>query len=247
MIGSINIDINADVGEGMDNEESLMPFLSSCNIACGGHTGDLDTMTYIVQLAKRHNVKIGAHPSFPDRQNFGREAMEMAAADLYTCLKRQVRDLIYILRQEHAMLHHIKPHGALYNLAAKHEKTAKVIVEVIKSIALPIKLYAPYNSVIAELAGKSGIEVTLEAFADRSYNNDLSLVSRKKDKAILCRKEEVLNHVLNMIQHQKVKTIRDVEIPIKASTFCVHSDTENALEILQFLNKELPKHHIQIR
>lgn len=243
----IIIDINADVGEGLDNDAELMPFLSSCNIACGGHAGDTFTMTEVVRLAKAHGVKIGAHPSFPDKINFGRKIMEMTAADLYTALKQQVRVLQNVLRSENAMLHHIKPHGALYNLAAKDEKTASVIVEVIKSIALPLKLYAPYGSVISKVADEEGVEVIYEAFADRNYNKDLSLVPREMNNAVLTIKDKILNHVLRMIVHQKVSTVDGVEVPLKASTFCVHSDTENAVEILEYLNTKLPKNMIQVQ
>ena len=243
----IKIDINADVGEGIGNEAELMPFLSSCNIACGGHAGNAETMTKVVRLAKKNNVKIGAHPSFPDKVNFGRLDMKISAADLYSSLKHQIRDLQNVLHSEDAQLHHIKPHGALYNLAAKNEKTAKVIIEVIKSIAMPIKLYAPYNSVIADLARNEHIEVTFEAFVDRNYNENLSLVSRKEDNAMLTNKDDVLKHVLQIIKHEKVKTISGVEVPLKASTYCVHGDTKNALKILNYLNQELPKNHILIQ
>ena len=242
-----SIDINADVGEGLNNEASLMPFLSSCNIACGGHAGDVTTMTEVVRLAKMHKVKIGAHPSFPDIKNFGREVIEMSAADLYASLKQQIRTLQKVLHTENLQLHHIKPHGALYNFAAKDEKTAKVIVEVMKSIALPIKLYAPFNSVLAKQAESENIEVTFEGFADRNYNDDLSLVSRKNEHAILNNKYEVLDHILEMIIHEKIVTISGLKVPIKASTFCVHGDTENALQILKFINQELPKHNIEIQ
>ncbi len=243
---SISVDINADVGEGIGNEANLMPYLSSCNIACGGHAGDVSTMTKVVKLAKKHNVKIGAHPSFPDKANFGRVDMKISAADLYSSLEQQVRTLQNVLHSENVQLHHIKPHGALYNLAVKNEKIAKVIIEVIKSIAMPVKLYAPYKSIIAELANKENIQVIFEAFADRNYNEDLSLVSRKNDNALLIDKDEVLFHVLHMSKHKKVKTISGVEVPIKASTFCVHSDTKNAIEILNYLNQELPKFQIEI-
>lgn len=242
----MQIDINADLGEGIGNETDLMPYLSSCNIACGGHAGDLDSMQGVVKIAKHYGVKIGAHPSFPDKANFGREVMDISGADLYTSLKKQIRTLLNVLRQENVRLNHIKPHGALYNLAAKDEKAAKVIIEVIKSIALPIKLYAPYNSIIAEIAKSENIEVIYEAFADRNYNDDLSLVSRKSKNALLTKKEDVLNHVLNMIVNQNVKTINGVEVPLKVSTLCVHSDTKNASEILKYLNEELPKNVIKI-
>ncbi len=247
MANTIQIDINADVGEGVGNEPEIMSYLSSCNIACGGHAGNLETMTKVVQLAKKHNVKIGAHPSFPDKTNFGRVEMNISAADLHSSLKHQIRTLQNILHTENVQLHHIKPHGALYNLAAKDEKTAKVIIEVIKNIALPLKLYAPFNSVIARMAIEEQIDVIYEAFADRSYNEDLSLVSRKNDNAVLGNKDDILQHVLLMIKAQKVKTISGVEVLLKASTFCVHGDTKNAKEILKYLNLELPRNRIKIQ
>ena len=242
----ITIDINADVGEGIGNESALMPYLSSCNIACGGHAGDLETMTKVVKLAKVNRVKIGAHPSFPDKVNFGRVDMKLSGADLYTSLKQQIKALQSVLHAEDEQLHHIKPHGALYNLAAKDEETAKVIIEVIKSMALPMKLYAPYKSIIAELAHSENIDVTFEAFADRNYNEDLSLVSRGNEKALLSGKDEVLQHVLSMVKYEKVKTISGVGVPLKASTFCVHGDAINVLEILRFLNTKLPENGIKI-
>lgn len=241
------VDINADVGEGLCNEALLMPYLSSCNIACGGHAGDAKTMTEVVRLAKNHKVKIGAHPSFPDKANFGRAVIDISAADLYSSLKSQIRNLQQILYKENAQLHHIKPHGALYNLAAKDEKTARIIIEVVKSIAMPIQLYVPYNSVISKLAEQEKISVTFEAFADRNYEENLSLVSRKKEDAILYENSRILNHVLGMIHREKVTAINGVEVPIKASTFCVHGDTKNAFEILDFLSRELPKYNVKIQ
>lgn len=247
MEGDKPIDINADVGEGIDNEAVLMPLLSSCNIACGGHAGDASSMTNVVKLATLHNVKIGAHPSFPDKENFGRVKMRMTNLELYTSLKQQINALQMVLNSENAQLHHIKPHGALYNLAATDENSAKVIIEVVKSLAMPVGLYAPYKSRLAELAKSENIQVIFEAFADRNYNEDLSLVSRRKDNAILSDKAEVLTHVLMMINHEKVKTISGVEVPIKASTLCVHSDTKNAVNILKYLNNKLPENSIQIQ
>ena len=247
MKNHIAIDINADVGEGIGNEVELIPYLSSCNIACGGHAGDISAMTEVVSLAKQHNVKIGAHPSFPDKANFGRLEMKLSAADLFSSLKQQIRSLQNVLHSKNAQLHHIKPHGALYNLAAKDERIATVVIEVIKSIALPLKLYAPYNSIIAQLAIKENIEVVYEAFADRNYNEDLSLVSRQNDNALLVDNDAILNHLVRMIHKQNVKAVSGVEVPIKASTFCVHGDTKNAIDILKFLNEELPKNKILIQ
>ena len=242
-----HIDVNADVGEGVGNELDLMPLLSSCNIACGGHAGDLASMTQVVRLAKAHKVKIGAHPSFPDKDNFGRIDIKMSAADLYSSIKYQIRDLQEVIHSEDAQLHHIKPHGALYNMAAKDEKTANVIIEVVKSISLPVKLYAPYKSIIADLAIKENLEVTFEAFADRNYNNDLSLVSRNIKNAVLTIKDDVLAHLKRMVLTQNVRTIDGEEVPIKASTYCIHGDTANAVEILEYLSLMLPKNKIFIQ
>jgi UPF0271 protein len=244
---SYSIDINADVGEGIGNESKLMPYLSSCNIACGGHAGDLNTMTKVIQLAKKHNVKIGAHPSFPDRANFGRLEMKLSDKELEKSLKQQIETLQNVLHSENAQLNHIKPHGALYNLAAKDEETASLIIKVIKCISRPVKLFAPYQSVIADLARKADIEVVYEAFADRNYNTDLSLISRVKSNALISDKNIILKHVLAIVKDKKVVTTSGVEVPIKVSTLCVHGDTKNAVEILKYLSLELPKNHINIQ
>ncbi|WP_178988181.1 5-oxoprolinase subunit PxpA [Winogradskyella schleiferi] len=243
----ISIDINADVGEGLGNESDLMPFLSSCNIACGGHAGDEVMMRHVVNLAKKHHVKVGAHPSFPDKANFGRVNLDISDAELYASIIDQISALKNIAEAEGVTLNHIKPHGALYNLAAKDEKIARLIIEVIKRLELTIALYAPFNSVIANLAKQENIAVTFEAFADRNYNDDLSLVSRTNSNAILHKKEAVLSHVLNMIKNEKVTSISGVEVPIKATTICVHGDTKNALEILKYLSSNLKQNSIQIQ
>jgi UPF0271 protein len=243
---TIVVDINCDVGEGFANEAQLMPFISSCNIACGGHAGDRETMLQVVKLAKIHKVNIGAHPSFPDKENFGRQVIDISCADLYTSLKQQIRSLVSVLREEHLTLHHIKPHGALYNLAAIDEKTAKVVIEVVKSIALPLYLYAPYGSVIAELALKEKIPLTYEAFADRNYNEDLTLVSRSQENAIILDPDKVFEHVYHMMYHQKVKTINGVEVALKADTFCVHGDHPKAVILVKKLYEKLREHQIFI-
>jgi UPF0271 protein len=241
------IDINADVGEGVGNEAQLMPLISSCNIACGGHAGDLQSMTTVVKLAKLQNVKIGAHPSFPDKLNFGRAIVKLSDVDLFNSLKFQIKSLQTVISDEGVKLNHIKPHGALYNLAAKDEVISKVIIDVIKGLSLPIKLYAPYHSVVSNLAIQENIEVVFEAFADRNYNDDLSLVSRKNNNAILHKKEAILKHVLGIIKQEKITSINGVEVSINASTICVHGDTENAFEILEYLHANLGSNNIKIQ
>lgn len=241
------VDINVDVGEGIGNDASLMPYMASCNIACGGHAGDYETMKTVVRLAKKHHVKIGAHPSFPDRENFGRQPMDISCVSLFSSIKHQIDNLISVLNEEHATLRHIKPHGALYNLAATDQKIANVIVEVMKSIAIPIKLYVPYKSVIADLALKNRLNINYEAFADRNYNDDLTLVSRSKNNALIEDADQVYEHVFRMIAEQKVKTIQGTEIAIKADTFCVHGDNPKALNLIKNLSEKLAKKRIKIR
>ncbi|TXG35374.1 5-oxoprolinase subunit PxpA [Seonamhaeicola maritimus] len=241
------IDINADIGEGVGNESELMPYISSCNIACGGHAGDKETMHEVVRLAKKHKVKIGAHPSFPDKENFGRVKMDISCAALFTSLKHQITDLLKVLYEENATLHHIKPHGALYNLAAKNEKVANVIVEVIKSMHRPVQLYVPYKSIIAEVAQKNNISITYEAFADRNYNDDLSLVSRREENAIITNEKTMNQHVLNMVQNKSVKTSAGNEKQILAQTICVHGDNPEAIKLVRKLHEQLTKNDIRIQ
>ncbi len=246
-MGYKNIDINVDVGEGIDNESQLMPYITSCNIACGGHAGDFNTMQDVVKLAKQYHVKIGAHPSFPDKENFGRQPMDMSCAALFSSIKNQIDHLIKVLNRENASLHHIKPHGALYNLAVVDENIANVIIEVMKSMALPIKLYVPYKSIIADLALKENIQITYEAFADRNYNNDLTLVSRSEANAIIEDVNLVFEHVFRMVSDKKVKTIQGLNIDIKADTFCVHGDHPKAIDLIRNLTKKLEANDYKIR
>ena len=243
----IYVDINADVGEGIGNESHLIPYVSSCNIACGGHAGNHKTMRKVVRLAKQNNVKIGAHPSFPDIANFGRKPMEMPCVALFTSLKNQIDDLRVILETENAVLHHVKPHGALYNMAATDVRIATAIIEVMKSMALPIKLYVPYKSVIENLALQNNIPITYEAFADRNYNDDLTLVSRKEDNAMIYDIDVLFEHVYRMVHLKKVKTISGKELPIKAETFCVHGDNLQAVTLIKKLRKNLEAKGIKVQ
>lgn len=239
------IDINVDVGEGLGNELELMPYLSSCNIACGGHAGTPETMSAVVSLAKRYGVKIGAHPSYPDVENFGRKKMDISCAALFLSLEKQIDALREILRDD-AMLHHVKPHGALYNFAAVDEKVAQVVIEVMKRFVLPVKLYVPYNSVIARLAIQNNIPIMYEAFADRNYNDDLTLVSRGYNEAIIEDADVMFEHVFRMISEQKVKTILGAEVPIMAQTVCIHGDHPKAVNLAMKLYENLKIKGVQI-
>ena len=234
-----NIDFNCDVGEGIENEYLLMPFISSCNIACGGHYGDENTIDKTIQLAIENKVKIGAHPSFPDKENFGRKIMNISDDELEKSIVFQMNLFEQCLHKKNAKMHHIKAHGALYNLIAKDKKTAAVFVNSIKKYIKNAYLYVPFQSAIEEVAVKNNIKIKYEAFADRNYNDNLTLVSRSLPYAVITDKAQVLRHVKMMNDESKVRTVTCSEIEIKADTFCVHGDNKNAIEILQYLQENL--------
>lgn len=233
------IDINCDLGEGLDNEHIIMPLISSCNISCGAHAGSIEIMDKVIQLAVKHKVKIGAHPSFPDRKNFGRKVLDISNSDLQKSLEDQLSIFKDRALLQNATIHHVKPHGALYNLIAVNREKASIVIAAIQHVFEAVKLYVPYQSRIEEIAIESGLEIVYEAFADRMYNEDLSLVSRTFSNALIEDKLEVLKQVQKISDKQSVTTVNFHEKKIKASTFCVHGDTKNAIEILEYLHKHL--------
>ncbi len=230
------IHINCDVGEGVGNEEILMPYLNACNIACGGHAGDVETMNTVVALAKKYQVEIGAHPSYPDRANFGRVSVEMKEAEFIQTIQQQISNLEEIVALHNAKITHIKPHGALYNDVAKSIEKAQLFLKAISTYKDKYQLYIPHNSVIETEALQQNFKVFYEAFADRNYEDDLTLVSRKKSNAVLTEIGEIIPHVSTLKNEQKVHTISGRKINLKSNTFCVHSDTLNAIEIVQQLH-----------
>ncbi|MCL6258852.1 5-oxoprolinase subunit PxpA [Aquiflexum sp. TKW24L] len=226
-------DINCDLGEGLANDGMLMPFIDSCNIACGGHTGDERSIIEAIRSAKKYGVKVGAHPSYPDRENFGRKYMALDPKLLSTIILKQLQFFERICQAEEIEMNHIKPHGALYNHAAKDEVTSFVIINLLAENFPDACLYCPPNSVTATIANESGIKIKREVFADRSYNDDLTLVDRSKPKALLTDPQEVIEHVGWMVHEKKIKTITGSLVPIEAETLCVHGDNPSALEILK--------------
>lgn len=227
--------INCDMGEGMENDIQIMSMIDECSIACGGHTGDEQSMSRTVELALENNVKIGAHPSFPDRENFGRELMIMGREVLLTSLVDQVNQLQTVCESFGTEITHIKPHGALYNHAAIDQTLAEVITDMMK--AFPgIELFAPWKSLMSNVAEKADIKITYEAFADRRYNKDLTLVSRKKDRAIITRPELTMRQVLSIATQDRVITIDGESVELKATSFCMHGDNPNVIEILSMIN-----------
>lgn len=239
------IDLNSDVGEGVGNESQLMPYLSSCNIACGGHAGDEKSMREVLAFAKANNVQIGAHPSYPDRTHFGREEMKISTAHLKQALIDQIKELQRLAIKNDQKLHHVKPHGALYNKAAVDEETAMIIINAIIEVDKNVKLYAPYNSVILALA-KGKLTTLVEGFADRNYEDDYTLVSRKHPKALLQSAAEVCSHIIPMIKRQELHSVTGKRLPFKIDTLCIHGDTKNAPHLLKTVSTKLAEEGIHI-
>lgn len=240
------IHINCDLGEGGEHDHELMPLISACNIACGGHAGTLETMQETVDLALEHEVEIGAHPSYPDKENFGRNSVPMERNELKRSLVAQIMSLKQIAEAEGAVLTHVKPHGALYNDAYENAEVATVIINSILEFGDDLVLYAAEGSVLSQLA-RGKLKIRFEAFADRNYNPDGSLVKRKESGALITQKEQVLEHLISMVSEGKITTQKAEKINTSATTFCLHSDTPDSVEILKFLHRELPSKNVQIQ
>ncbi|WP_037320829.1 5-oxoprolinase subunit PxpA [Salegentibacter sp. Hel_I_6] len=240
------IHINCDLGEGGDFDADLMPHISACNIACGGHAGNLETMQQTIKLAVEHGVEIGAHPSYPDKENFGRKTMKISAEELQRSIVAQILSLKQLAEAEGVKLTHVKPHGALYNEASKDEKTAQIIIDSLLEFDQNLALFCPLNSVISELA-KAQIPIVFEAFADRNYNPDYSLVSRSKSNALISEKEAVFEHLFSMFSEGEITCENEAKISCSATTFCLHSDTPNSVEIMSFLQQKFTEHNIKIK
>ena len=235
----LKIDINADVGEGTNNEELLFPLISSCNIACGGHAGDYNTMEKIVRLAVENNLKIGAHPSYPDKENFGRKKISISKKELIKSIFKQVNSLKNILDEKKINLNHIKPHGALYNYAFNDTETSDILIQIAKDFKT--KLFTPYKSVTSKRAKNNSIEYFNEVFLDRNYNSDLTLVSRSNKNALVTDSDEMISHAYNILKNNNVISVNGTKVKIEYDTLCIHGDNPNSIQLLKSLHKRLKK------
>ena len=245
------IDLNCDLGESTLNkpilsDESIIKLITSANIACGFHAGSPTVMKNTVALCKRYGVNVGAHPSFYDREDFGRKQMELPFEDIKNLITYQVGALNAFCKDEGVKLNHVKPHGALYNMAAKDEKTAIAIVEGIYSVNPDLILMGLSGSVMLEVAKTKGLKVASEVFADRAYEDDGSLVARSKQGSMITDEAEAVKRVIKMIKTNKVTSISGKEISINPDTVCVHGDGEKALLFVQKIKSALEKENIKI-
>lgn len=241
-----SIDINCDIGEINQLHKNgvyknLMNHVTSINIACGGHAGDKKMMSSMIQLAKAKNINIGAHPSYPDKKNFGRKKLIMGDNDLLSSIIKQINKLKIIAEQKNTKLSHIKPHGALYNEAAKDKKIASIIGKALLKIEPKLNLIFLAESPMILLLNEMGINVISESFADRTYENDYSLRSRSLDNAVIHDPESATEQAYFIAKYGKIKTYDGIWKKIKTETICIHSDTPNAIKIAENVKNRLNK------
>jgi UPF0271 protein len=241
------IDINCDMGEGIGNDEELMPYISSASIACGYHAGDENTMKQTVELCKKYNVAIGAHPSFPDREHFGRIDLLLPHDEVYELVKKQILSLQKIADDNGATVHHVKAHGALYNMAARDKALAAVIALAVKDANSDLLLFGLSGSHLIREAKNIGIKTVNETFADRAYNDDKSLASRSKPGALVETADKAVAQVLQMVNEGTVTSISGKKISIVAETVCVHGDGEHAIEFAKAIHQAFKENNIAIK
>jgi len=227
------IDLSADMGEGSPGEDEIWPLITSANVACGGHIGDAASMVYAVRRARELGVALGAHPSYPDRENFGRQSMDMAPAALRASLVAQMKALHGI-----APLKHVKLHGALYNDAHRDVMRAGVIIEAMAEVGPELAIVCPDSSAMATAARANGVRVIREAFADRRYNPDGSLVSRGEPGALLGVDEAAAQAAL-LAAERAVIACDGSRLSVPHDTICIHADMDRAVERLRAIRQRI--------
>jgi UPF0271 protein len=247
----MQIDLNCDMGEftgeaAIAKDAALMDYISSVNIACGGHAGDEEVMRRTVASAIEKGVAIGAHPGYEDKENFGRTAMDLRLEEVYELVMEQVIALKKITEEEGGNLHHVKPHGALYNQAAKDAELAYTIAAAVYEIDPALIFYGLSGSMLISQAENVGLRTASEVFADRTYQNDGSLTPRSQPVALITETKKSLAQVEQMITDQQVTTLTGEIIPIRAETICIHGDGEHALEFARAANEFLKERGIKI-
>ena len=236
---NLSVDLNADLGEGAGHDEELLGLVSSANIACGRHAGSPEMMRASILAARERGVAVGAHPGFADRENFGRREVALSAEEIFSLVLDQVEEFQALAHSLGVRLQHVKPHGALYNMAARDEEMADAIVRAICRLNSGLILFAPGSSALSRAAENLELRVAHEVFADRNYMPDGSLVPRTRSDALLHDPEEAANRVFGMLRDNKVRTIDGSEVPVTVDTICVHGDTTGAVQFARQLRLAL--------
>jgi len=245
------IDLNADVGESYGpyqygDDEGVMPFVSSANIACGFHAGDPAVMRNTIRLARRYGVAVGAHPGFQDLSGFGRREIHMTPADVENLVAYQVGALAGIAAAEGVRLSHVKPHGALYNMAARDAAMAGAIARAVQEVGPSLVLFGLSGSELIAAGARAGLRVASEVFADRGYRPDGSLAPRGTTGAVMTEPAEVARRAVHMASKQTVTALDGTSVSIKADTICIHGDTPDAAALARAVREALGAAGIEV-
>jgi UPF0271 protein len=243
----LSVDLNADLGEGAGHDDELFELISSANVATGFHAGDSDTMHAAVSTAKKHGVAVGAHPSFFDRENFGRKELQVSNQEVLDAVAYQLGVFQAIASAVDVRPSHVKPHGALYNMAVRDQELAEAIARAIESVDRKLILFAPDKSWLARAGEAHGLQVAREIFADRNYLDDGWLVPRTRPDALLRDPKEAAARVLRMLREGKVRSVEGRDVDVRGETICVHGDTPGAVEFARELRTQLEKEGVAIR
>jgi UPF0271 protein len=243
---NLGVDLNADLGEGSGHDAELFQLISSASIATGFHAGDADTMHAAVLGAKAHRVAVGAHPSFFDRENFGRKELKVTVDEVFDAIAFQLGVFQAIAEAAGTRPNHVKPHGALYNMAVRDENLAEAIARAIRSVDSRLILFAPDNTELARAGEAQGLQVAREVFADRNYLSDGWLVPRTRADALLADPVEAAKRVLRMLREGKVQSVEGDDVNVRAETICLHGDTPGAVEFARELRSQLESHGVTI-
>lgn len=241
-----NIDINVDAGEGFGIEPFILPFISSVNVACGGHAGNKLIMQDVISIAKEYNVRIGAHPGFEDKENFGRLVLDIPMTRLKKSVTNQIQSLVSVSKLNMVEVSYVKAHGALYHLVCKDDKYARMMLEIIKINFPHLKIMGSPNCVLKDLSENNNIGYIAEGFADRVYEDDGSLRDRKLDGSVLKETIKSVEQVLNLVQN-KVNTYSGNIIELKVNSICFHGDQVEAVKLIKSSIQELKSRGIEIR
>jgi UPF0271 protein len=243
---NMTVDLNADLGEGAGDDEELLTLVTSANIACGFHAGDANTMRLAIETARDLKVAVGAHPSLFDRENFGRKELPVKADEVFEAVLYQLGVFQAIAETAGVRVNHVKPHGALYNMAARDQELASAIGRAIVRADPSLILFAPQKSALASAADANGLQIAREVFADRNYLRDGALVPRSRPDALLHDPNEAATRVVRMLRERKVRSVDSVDVDVRAETVCVHGDTPGAVEFARALRAQLEKEGVNL-
>ena len=240
------IDLNSDLGEGAGHDNEILDLVSSANIACGFHAGDPASIFATIQAALERGVALGAHPSFPDRENFGRTEMTMPLAEIYASVAYQIGGFQALARAAGGRMNHVKAHGALYNMAARDRPLAEVIANAVFALDPKLILFAPSESELDYAATELGLQTASEVFADRNYLADGSLVPRSRSDAFVHDPREAAERIIRMLEEGKLSAVDGTDVAITASTVCVHGDNPEAVAFVRKLRERLEQEEVMI-